>query len=118
MRDTKVKEIGPYQHILQVGDIQSMSFDEVSRGLFYVPDAEKKVWSTHWKTQDIREAKKRIVEWFEIKGVWIVSRHYTKEEFHHLTLANKVSLTFVEPVLVPGWFEYSKGLLQVLWEWG
>ena len=30
LRDTKIKELGPYQHTLQVGDTQSMSFDEVS----------------------------------------------------------------------------------------
>ena len=52
-----------------------------------------------------------------MKGVWI-SRHHTKEELHHLTLANKVALTFVEPVIVPGRFGKPKELLQVLWEQG
>ena len=60
MRDTKVEEIGPYQHIIQVGDIQSMSFDEVSRGAFYVPDAEKRKYDQLTGKHKILEKPKKI----------------------------------------------------------
>ena len=118
LRDTKIKELGPYQHTLQIGDTQSMSFDKESRGPFYLPNAEKRKHDQHTgKHKILEKTKKQLLSDLKQKGVKI-SRHYTKEELHHLASANKVALTFVEPVVIPGWCGKPKGLLQVLWERG
>ena len=36
LRDTTIKEIGPYHSILNVGDTQSMCFKESNDGPFYL----------------------------------------------------------------------------------
>ena len=67
------------------------------------------------KHKIVEKTKKQLLSDLKQKDVRI-SRHHTKEELHHLALANKVALTFVEPVIILGWFGKPKGLLQVLWE--
>ena len=38
LRETKIKEVGPYPSLLQIGDIQKMNFGEDDSGPFYLPD--------------------------------------------------------------------------------
>ena len=39
LRDTIIKDLGPYHHILLLGDTQSMIFNEVDPGPFYMHEA-------------------------------------------------------------------------------
>ena len=42
LRDTIIKDSGPYHHIQQLGDTQSMIFTDVDAGPFYVNEAHTK----------------------------------------------------------------------------
>ena len=43
MRDTIIKEVGPYPSILQIGDIQRMVFEEQDSGPFYLPNNHRQM---------------------------------------------------------------------------
>ena len=59
LRDTKIKDVGPYPHILQIGDTQSMVFDEGSSGPFYVKEAQKKKYDQFTGKYKTSEKTKR-----------------------------------------------------------
>ena len=118
LMDTKIKDLGPYHHILQIGDTQSMVFNEGSTSPFYIQEAHKKTYdqfSGKYKTSE--KTKEQSISDFKEKG-FKFNNHYSKEEIHQLTLDNGVELTFTKPVVIPGWIGKPKGLLQVLWERG
>ena len=119
LRDsTKIKDLGPYHHILQLGDTQSMIFTEVDADPFYMHEAHtKKYDQISEKCKTSKKTKKQLIRELKGKGVNLI-KHYSRDQLHQLALENEIVLTFTEPVVIPGWLGKPKGLLQVLWERG
>ena len=71
MRDTTIKEIGPYQCVLQVGDTQSMCFKESDDGPFYLhPDEhlKSKYDTLKGETKTMLKTKKELKSELKLKG--------------------------------------------------
>ena len=120
MRDTTIKEIGPYQCLLKVGDSQSMCFKESDDGPFYLPVDERlkrKYDTLKGETKIVSKTKKELKDELKKKG-YHVRGHCTKEKLEDLAKEYNVELTSEVELVEEGWVNRPKGLLQVLWERG
>ena len=118
MRDTKIKEVGPYRRILNVGDVQKMVFTENDTGPFYLKNPSSRKYDRftgHVKVLD--KSKKMLLE--EIKKTGFQVRgYYSRVELEKIAQEKHISLTYNHHVREEGWINKPKGLLQVLWERG
>ena len=121
LRDTQIKEVGPYQAVLEVGSVQSMSFKEGDRGPFYLVDdshrIKRKFDRNKGEKKMVTKSKKEIKEELKIKGVF-VRGHCPRDKIEKLATDNNIELTYQKNVVEEGWMGNPKGLLQVLWERG
>ncbi len=73
LRDTQIKEVGPYRSVIEVEDVQSMSFKEGDRGPFYLVDdnhqMKRKFDRSKGEKNMVTKSKKEINRELKMKGV-------------------------------------------------
>ena len=105
MRDTKIKEVGPYPSILRIGDIQRMVFEEQDSGPFYLPNNHRQMRkygrpTGKWKV--ITKTKKKLKIELKEKG-YVVRGHITKDKIEQLAKEHDIQLTCSVEVVEEGW---------------
>ena len=120
LRNTKIREVGTYQRILNIGDVQSMIFCKEDIGSFYLKPEEricKKRDRFSGVIKTIEKNKKRLMEELKQKG-FLVRKYYWKEELQEIAEKYNIELTCSHQEVIKGWVGRPKGMLQVLWEIG
>ena len=104
LRDTKIKDLGPYHHTLQLGETQSMIFTEVNAGPFYIHEAHTKKYDQNYeKCKTSEKTKKQLIRELKEKGVKLI-KYYSRDQLHQLALENEISLPSQNLWLFPdGW---------------
>ena len=95
LRNSEIKEIGPYQSILNVGDIQHMNFRDGDRGPFYLKNRLDQMYdkgSGEYKI--VTKSKKEIKEELKSKGDF-VRGHCDREKMEKLAAENNIVTTYV-----------------------
>ena len=121
MRDTTVSEIGKYHSVLNVGDTQKCSFESDDKGPFWMTDEQKlaakndivlseRITKNRTKTELLIELRKI--------GIDTTVKRFLKSELIVLAIENNVPISISENVVIKGWVNAPKGMLQILWERG
>ena len=121
MHDSVIKELGPYQSLLKIGDVQKMIFTKHDRGPFWLTSLQC-IKSKYDSVQDtkIKKDKTKIELLIELrkKGVDTTSRRFLKDELIKLAKDNDISISTTDYQIEKGWNEAPKGMLQILYERG
>ena len=120
MRETVVKENGPYQCTHHINDRQCMQFEEGDDGPFFMSAQERERQKLPFDTGKERtreRTKKELLlalkeKGFPIKGV------YDTETLHNHARKYDLPIIITEKIIRPGWLGTNKGLLQALYERG
>jgi len=122
IRSTKITQeqgfLGPHSPKLQVGDTQSMIFENEDEGPYYMPSNLQQVR----KHDEIRgkkvknRLKKDICE--ELEKIGINTRGKTIKDVQEIATAKNIPITTEECDILEGWLGKPKGIKQVLWERG
>ena len=120
LRNTKIREVGTYRRILNIGDEQCMTFSDSDDGPFcLIPEERirKKYDQFSGVTKIIEKNKKKLMEELKQK-VFLVRKYYHKEELQEIAQKYNIDLTYNHQQVIEGWVGRPKGMLQVLWERG
>ena len=120
MRNTKIKEIGPYECILEVGMEQKMAFQEEDDGPFYLSENEKNIrrYDTFVGNHKVcNKTKRRLLDELKEKG-FQVKGYYSRNDLENHARQYNIDLTYLSQKKIEGWVGKPKGLLQILWERG
>ena len=120
LRKTKIREIGTYRRILDIGDEQLMVFGDDDDGPFYLTPEDRirmKYDRFSGVTKTIEKNKKKLMDELKQKG-FLVRRYYGKEELQKIAQEMGIELTYNHQEVIEGWCGRPKGMLQVLWERG
>ena len=123
MRNTTIQSItylGPHSPILQVGDVQKMSFQFNDNGPFWLSEEEKRR-SKNDRVSDIIEkkkyTKKQLLTALKEK-TGMQPPHANIKQIQDLAIANDLPIEFEQRKTKEGWAGKPKGMMQVLFERG
>lgn len=122
MRETEIKELGPHNPILTIGEIQHMVFRECDPGPFYVSDDQKAAtkYDVTLTNETIKRKKVKAELLVELRkaGYDTTKKRYLVSELEALCRERNIPLTADEPKVIQGWLGKPKGMLQILYERG
>jgi len=115
--------LGPYPKTLSVGDEQSMMFTETDQGPFYVnePQRSENKYDQATGEKNKRDLKKsELIALLQSKiGLTLPSSNSkTLAELQTIATMHGISTQTEEDIIIQGWMNKPKGLLQILWERG
>ena len=125
MRDSKIEDetyLGPYCHnqCLNVGDTQHMQFKEGDVGPFYLDSETREECKYDRETGEMEEktyTRSQLIDMIKEKQNVPYVRGNLKEIQRQACILH-IPLSYNRPVIVEGWVNKPKGMLQVLWERG
>ena len=84
LREKKIRDVGTYPRILEIGDIQSMVFEDNDNGPFYMSTVEKGRSKYDRLTGKLKtkKSKKRLIKELKNTKGFCVRRYYRKEEIY------------------------------------
>ena len=120
LRKTRLRDIGPYQKILSIGNKQSMIFEDGDQGPFYLKLEDqvcRKYDQFKGRMKIIKKTKRQLMDELKTRE-FSIRKYYSREEIEKLAQKYKIDLTYGQKEIIEGWVCKPKGLLQVIWERG
>ena len=121
MRDTLIKDVGIYNHSINIGDTQKMTFREEDYGPFWMDILEANNSKNDITTPEVITKERNKIELLKelrISGADTTSRRYLKPELVQMCKDRNIPTDITNPVVIPGWLNKPKGMLQILYERG
>ena len=112
--------LGPFDHPmrLKVGDTQSMIFDDINSGPFWLDEkaTEERKYDVNKGTKMIYSKKDEMID--QLKAIGIANPKGCKSKIQQLCKRNNIPIKTSINNITEGWFNKPKGAFQMLFERG
>ena len=117
MHKTVIRDIGPYEATLKVGQVQHMVVRSTDKGLFYEDhQSTKRHPKETGKSLTIQKSKEQLPCELKHKKNFSISRFMTTKQVVEIENSKGLSTYHKVKEMTKGWQGSPKGILQVLWE--